>query len=108
MQTAWPEQQAVSLQLSILTSPHPCLQPDAQLVKVATGYKQQALEDGGISVRLGDAFSDETKDLLLEVDVSMLAAPHESPPRFTAQVGFSGSKSNCWCIDEPLVLVELT
>ena len=88
MQPSWPEQRAVSLQPSLLTSQHPCLQPNAQLVKVATGYKQQALEDGGVSVRLGDAFSNETKDLLLEVAVSVLPAPDESQPLFTAQVGF--------------------
>ena len=92
MRTAWPEQQAASLQLSGLTSPQPCLQPNAQLVQVATGYKQQALEDGGISVRLGDAFSNETKHLLLELDVSALSTPHEAQPLFTAQVGSSGSK----------------
>ena len=78
----------------MLTPQHPCLQPNAQLVKVATGYQQQALEGGGISVRLGDAFSNETKDLLLEVDVSALSTPHESQPLFTARVGSSGFHLN--------------
>ena len=80
------------LHQSVPTSLHPCLQPSAQLVKAATGYKQQTLEGGGISVRLGDAFSNETKDLLLEVDVSALPTPQESQPLFSAQVGSSGFK----------------
>ena len=87
----------------MLTFMHSCLQLDAQLMKVATGYTQQALENGGISVRLGDAFSNETKDLLLEVDVSALLAPHESQPLFTAQVGSSGSKD---LLLVPMVIVE--
>ena len=82
-------------------------------MKVATGYQQHTLEDDGISVRLGDAFSNETKDLLVEVDVSALSAPHESQPLFTAQVGSSGPNLDCWCtvlicwcIHQPVALDE--